>query len=244
MRNFIILAFIALIGTGCSNLPVKNPVELHNVPNVADTEKEYYIQVGDIVQVRKEPVQPDVDPLEIPVLPDGKIQLPYLTRGVEVAGLTTDQAADKVRRLLRRIERDPIITLNIISFAPRQVYVGGEVQAPAAVPYRGKSMSVLDALFTTGSYTDRSNLEQVIVMRYQGVGTKPLVMALDVTEAITNNDLTQNVALMPEDIIVVPRTRIANANLFVEQYINRMLPLPGVFNSFASAYLVDTVIND
>ena len=36
----------------------------------------------------------------------------------------------------------------------------------------------------------------------------------------------QDAALMPRDVAVVPRSTIANVDLFVKQYIQGLLPIP------------------
>lgn len=249
MQTLKYIAMLVVITSfyGCANLSVHDPVPLNQIPNVKDTEQRYYIQVGDVVQLRfEERMERDAeeDPIELPVRPDGKISVPFLKDEVEIAGLTPSQATQKVVSEMRKIVHDPIITLNIVSFAPRQVYVGGEVGLPAAIPYRGKTMSALDAILTAGSYTDRSRLNHVILMRYQGIDKKALVMALDLSDAIENHDVAQNVALMPEDIIVVPLSRVANLNRFVDQYINRNVPLPGIVYGFGTAYAIDQLIDD
>ena len=53
LRLVAILLAIALF-SGCSNLQVKNATPLGQIPNVKDTEQNYYIQVGDVVQLRLE----------------------------------------------------------------------------------------------------------------------------------------------------------------------------------------------
>ena len=44
---------------------------------------------------------------------------------------------------------------------------------------------------------------------------------------------------MPEDIIVVPRTPIANANLWVDQYIDGLIP--GVVGTVGTIWAVDRI---
>jgi hypothetical protein len=41
-----------------------------------------------------------------------------------------------------------------------------------------------------------------------------------------NKDITQDILLMPFDIVYVPRSKIANIDLFVDLYIRRMIPFP------------------
>jgi polysaccharide biosynthesis/export protein len=42
---------------------------------------------------------------------------------------------------------------------------------------------------------------------------------------VTGEDVSADVALQPSDILDVPKSRVADVNLFVEQYIRNNLPI-------------------
>lgn len=242
--KYVTLVLLSLFAVGCAPLHVHKPTPVNKVFDFPDTESRYYIQVGDVVRVSFQ----DFENLEtstaeeLPVRPDGKVFLPLLEDEVAMAGLTPAQVRDTLLKEYGRYIKEPVVRVNIIQFAPRQVYVGGEVGDAQALPYRGKSMSVLDAVVSAGHFEDTAHRNNVIVIRYQGANSKPLVMSLKVKDAIKNVDISQNISLMPEDIIVVPRTRIAQANLFVDQYINSMIP--SIANSFATLWAADAIFNE
>ena len=45
------------------------------------------------------------------------------------------------------------------------------------------------------------------------------------------SDLAQDIYLKPYDIVYIPKTSIANVNLWIEQYMNRMVPRIGFLYS-------------
>ena len=45
----------------------------------------------------------------------------------------------------------------------------------------------------------------------------------------------EDIALLPSDIIFIPKTTIAEVNLFVEQYIRKVIPIP--FNVVAPPFV-------
>lgn len=89
-------------------------------------------------------------------------------------------------------------------------------------------MTMLAAVASAGGFTDRAIRQQVILIR-RGTDGKPTGHAVDLRQVIYGQVSEGDVLLQPFDIVYVPRTKIANANLWVQQYIRDMLPInPGV----------------
>src|SRR5262249_14099162 len=103
------------------------------------------------------------------------------------------------------------------------IWVGGEVAHPAIVPF-SNGMTVLQAINTTGGFTDTAQRNSVILIRQ--IDGKWQGNRLDIDSVVHSQDLSQDVLLQPSDIIHVPKTWIGNANVFVDQYIRKMLPFP------------------
>jgi hypothetical protein len=49
---------------------------------------------------------------------------------------------------------------------------------------------------------------------------------VDVGDILSDGRFGADIALAPSDIVFVPRSVIANINLFVQQYLTEMLPQP------------------
>ena len=51
-----------------------------------------------------------------------------------------------------------------------------------------------------------------------------MLRTLDLRRFASTGDPTATVTLASEDMIFVPRSRIAEVNLWIDQYVNRLLP--------------------
>jgi len=63
-------------------------------------------------------------------------------------------------------------------------------------------------------------------------------MMVNMQKILDGTDLGQDIYLKPFDIVYIPKTAIANANLWIEQYLTRMVPRIG----FTAAYPVGSGI--
>jgi len=178
----------------------------------------YHIRVGDELDVRFYKT-PELNVEKVPVRTDGMISLD-LVGEVQAAGLSTDELSANLRSAYSRELEDPRIAVIIREFGGN-VYVGGEVGKPASVKFE-EGITALQAIQSVGGFNDKASLENVILIRrtsqrYEGY-------RLFLKEALEGDDYNQDVALQPNDVVFVPKSRIANVNLLVEQYISKNLP--------------------
>jgi hypothetical protein len=66
-------------------------------------------------------------------------------------------------------------------------------------------------------------MKNVLVMRRNPNG-KPYVFKTNLRRAMSKGSTENDIALRPFDIVFVPRKMISRANLFVEQYIEELIP--------------------
>ena len=85
----------------------------------------------------------------------------------------------------------------------------------------------------SGGFRDTADRNRVILVR-RDENNKPLYMCLDIEKAMKGIDPNQDVYLQPYDMILVPRSDIANADLWVQQYIGQVI---GSVSGFAYYYL-------
>ena len=102
-----------------------------------------------------------------------------------------------------------------------QVFVGGEVNKPAALSF-SDGLTALQAIQGAGGFTVEASLENVVLVRRAGDHYEGYRLLLK--RALSGEDYTQDVALQPNDLVYVPKSRIANLNQIVNQYITRMIP--------------------
>jgi protein involved in polysaccharide export with SLBB domain len=190
------------------------------VPPVAALEPgaPYRIKVGDSLDIRFYKT-PELN-VEVPVRSDGKISL-ELIGDVEAAGRQPAELAATLGERFGKELTDPRVSVIVRGFGG-SVFVGGEVGTPQAVAY-GSGLTVLQAIAAAGGFEDTAHRASVILIRRDASGYHGYRLAL--TKALSGSDHTQDMRLQPTDIVFVPKSKIANVNLFVEQYIRNLLPV-------------------
>jgi protein involved in polysaccharide export with SLBB domain len=178
----------------------------------------YVLKVGDNLDIRFYKT-PELN-VEVPVRSDGKVSLELLG-DVPAAGLTPDELSSDLMKRYAKELTDPRVTVIVRGFGGT-ITVSGEVKYPKAVLY-ANGMTALQAIGEAGGFAETARLTNVVLIRRDGSEYKGYL--INAQTAMTGEDLAGDVPLRPSDIIVVPRSRVANANLFVKQYIRDMLPV-------------------
>ena len=217
LRHATVAAGLLLVSAGCA-FKAPSGRASSDMSAVSLDRQPYVIRVGDELDVRFYKT-PELNVEKVPVRRDGKISLD-LVGEVQAAGLSTDELSANLRSAYSRELEDPRIAVIIREFGGN-VYVGGEVGKPASVKFE-EGMTALAAIQSVGGFNDKASLENVILIRrtsqrYEGY-------RLFLKEALEGDDYTQDVALQPNDVVFVPKSRVANVNLMVEQYISKNLP--------------------
>ena len=75
--------------------------------------------------------------------------------------------------------------------------------------------------------------KETLVIR-KGPDRKPIPINVDLASVMNASENASDFMLQPEDIVYVPMSPIAKANLFVSQYIEQLLLFRGV--SFGFSY--------
>jgi polysaccharide biosynthesis/export protein len=159
---------------------------------------------------------------EVVVRPDGKISL-RLVGSIPAAGLTPDQLAKEVDTAYSTELRDPGASIHIKSMPSREVFVAGRVTKPGAFPLE-PGMTAMEAISDAGGYLDDASDTSVVLIRRDVCGT-PHGTKLDLDAAVSKEGSDENIALLPRDMLVVPRSKIGNVDLFVQQYIKNLIPI-------------------
>jgi len=179
----------------------------------------YHIRPGDLLEVRHR-LATELNDTAV-VRPDGQISLP-LVPSVMAAGLTTDQLEGALKTAYSRDLRDVELSVLVRSFATQRVFVGGEVERPGMVDLVAGE-TLMQALYAAGGLKSTARTGEVVVVRH-GSGEQRLVFAVDLDQVVAGTGLGQDVRLQPLDTVIVPRSDIAQADLWVEQYIRNLLP--------------------
>ncbi|MCG2596853.1 polysaccharide biosynthesis/export family protein [Achromobacter insuavis] len=129
----------------------------------------------------------------------GYIQFPY-TGLLKVAGLTELQARNLIVNSSGKYIQDPQITVRVLGYRSKRVYVEGEVKTPGTVAINDISMTLLEAINRAGGVLPTGDRSSVYVIR-EGKKTRVNLPAL----IDRGQDLNQ-VMLKSGDIVrVTPR---------------------------------------
>jgi polysaccharide export outer membrane protein len=141
----------------------------------------------------------------IPVRPDGKISTPLVEDMVAV-GKTPSQLARDIEKSLATYVKTPKVNIVVITAvsAFSQVKVIGQVKTPKALPYRD-GMTVLDAVLEVGGLSQFAAGNRARLVR--SVNGKSTEIKVKLEALVERGDMTQNLALKPGDVLVVPETR-------------------------------------
>ncbi len=229
----ILLAIALLAIYSCSPQQAQMPTQFTPTPIPPQGNPDYIIRPGDQLEI-KSFYNPEINE-QVIVRPDGKIAL-QLVDEIEAAGLTPAQLDDRLTTEYARELQDPVITVIVRTFADRHIYVGGEVNRQGIIAFSPR-MTPLMAVINAGGFKETAKMEHTILIRKQP-DNSPQPIALDLKAAMYGKSGQADFLLQPHDIIFVPKTAIAKANQFVNQYIERLLLFKGI--NFGFSYELNT----
>jgi polysaccharide biosynthesis/export protein len=140
----------------------------------------------------------------VPVRPDGKLSTP-LIENMEASGKTPSQLARDMEAVLGEYVRSPKVNVIVVQAVSTfsQVRVVGQVLKPQALPYRD-GMTVIDAVLGSGGLTPYASGNRAKIVRSEGGKSREIRVKLD--KLLNGGDMTQNMALRPGDVLVIPQT--------------------------------------
>ncbi len=214
----------------------------------------YALGGGDRIRVNVFEVPEYTGEYQIP--PGGAINLP-LIGSVSVLGLTAEQASDEISRRYSRFLKRPLISVNLLSPRPINVFVAGEVTRPGAytLSLSGGAgdnpgvqyPTVLAALTTAQGVTLAADVTQVELRRKKlGRSSEVAIANVNLKELIRTGNLSQDITLRDGDTIFVPTATNFNvaesrnifaANFAASQTTPRTVTIIGEVNRPGS-YLV------
>ena len=188
----------------------------------------YLIQPGDQLDI-KFFYNPEINET-VTVRPDGKISL-QLVDEVQASGLKPSQLDEILTKEYAQELKKPMITVIVRSFGGQRIFVGGEVNRQGLITI-ASNMTPLQAVFNAGGFKETANPGSTIIIR-KGPGNKPVPIAMNLDDAMQGKTGSADFLLQPDDIVYVPKSAIAKANKFVNQYIEDLLLFRGVSLGFS-----------
>jgi protein involved in polysaccharide export with SLBB domain len=200
----LLIFFICVFFACASQQPIAKPSPAAS-PAAPQTLDRYLIQPGDQLDI-KFFYNPEINE-SVTVRPDGKISLQLIDE-VQAAGMKPSQLDDVLTKKYSKELKKPVVTVIVKSFAGQRIYVGGEVNSQGLMTLT-PGMTPLQAVFNA----------------------VPIEMDLD--DMMQGKSDSANFFLQPDDVVYVPKTAIAKANKFVNQYIEKLFLFKGVSLGFS-----------
>ncbi len=140
---------------------------------------------------------------------DGILILP-LIGAVKITGLTEKEASQKLIKEYKKYLKNPYVTVKILN---QKLFVLGEVKQPGVVHVTNGTMTLLEALATSGDITDYADRTNIKIIR--GDMRDPEVREVNLTDF--KSIRYASLILHPNDIIYVsPRPRKASTVGYTE----------------------------
>lgn len=188
----------------------------------------YRLAAGDEISVTF-PNNPELNQAG-PIGPDGRFSIPDID-SLRLADRTADEASRDISTALRTAG---IVANARPSVQVRQygasIFVGGEVRTPGAVKMTGP-VDAMQAIILAGGLLDTARSNRVLVIRPStDPAIPPQTQVVDIRDYLKHGRPLAHVPLQSRDVVFVPRSSIAEANLWIDQHINKLLPFTRSLN--------------
>lgn len=159
--------------------------------------------------------------------PDGFFNLPMVGE-FSAPGLTVAQLENIVNSAYARMAPEVKVNITLTSTAGFGVFVMGEVMNAGRVAIKGP-VTASRALAMAGGYNpNTSDLSNCILLSLDVMTGEAEARLVDLEAVLKRGDFTRDPLLGPNDVLVVPSTKIVNINRWVDQYISKLLLFRGV----------------
>jgi protein involved in polysaccharide export with SLBB domain len=222
-----VLAITAMLFACATEPVVQKAVPVEQAP-ATNKPARYVILPGDELDI-KFFFNPELNET-ITVRPDGMISLQLLDE-IKAEGLTPTELDMALTDLYAKELRKPVITVIVRSFAGQRVYVGGEVNTQGLLELR-PGLTPLQAVFQARGFKETAQPAETIIIR-KGEDNRPIPLRMDLNAAMYGNGEGADFYLQPDDVVYVPKSAIARANKFVNQYIQQLFLFRGVSLGFS-----------
>ena len=153
--------------------------------------------------------------------PDGRATVPLLG-AVQAGGRTVAQFKDDLQTLYEPKLRVAQLDVVVRNYGSSRVYVGGEVKSPGVISIPAP-VDTLQGVLMAGGMLPTARSDEVVVIRRRA-DTKPMLRTVNLRRYAGQATAGDDFPLRSGDVVFVPRSGIAELDLFVDQYLNQALP--------------------
>jgi polysaccharide export outer membrane protein len=213
------------ISTGdTANQPVESTQPYQEIEVIGDGMR-YTIGTGDILQIMVRN-QPDFSGRFV-VNPDGYIQYNFVG-DVKAAGFTKEELKTSLREKLTQFVRYPEVSVIILDYRSKFVYVLGNVNAPGKYPMKGDTLTLREAVILAGlPERETEAMKRTRIIRETEEG--PQAIKVNLKEILMEGKLEENYDLVPGDIVVIPQSRFHTGTTWFSKLISPIFQALAVY---------------
>ena len=153
----------------------------------------------------------DKDPLEMALIPPVAIDRPLSAIREDIRAAYGREFGDQLA-----------VTVNLVRRAEPTLYVMGEVKKPGAMGLV-RPVNLVTAIANAGGFTDTADETAILVLRPRPDFNYDY-WTFDLKSGLLSEEQQGRFSLQGNDVVYVARSRIADVNLFVRQFIRGLLP--------------------
>jgi polysaccharide export outer membrane protein len=182
--------------TGLHPLMAQEPASRETNPGTQGGD--YLIGAGDVLEILVWR-EPDLSRI-VTVRPDGKISLPLVDDVQASQGTLLDLKKRLTEQLSGYVDK-PSVYVMLQENRSKKIYMVGKINSPGEYPLE-KNMTVLQAIARAGGFGEWAGKDDIIIVRKTPTGQ--IHIKFDYDRVVSGKDVTQNILLNPDDVIVVP----------------------------------------
>ena len=201
---------------------ITNAFSISSPTDLADWQKRLTLGPGDLMNISLYE-QPETLRSGVAIGPDGRMN--YLqARDVVATGLTVDELRERLESVLLKFYRPPLrVVVQPVAYNSKKYYVLGNVTTKGVFAL-DRPTTVLEAIARAKGFTSTpqrrttlvlADLSRSFLIRKEASGTFHRV-PVDFENLFLHGDLTQNVALAPDDYLYFPPLDLQDVYVFGE----------------------------
>jgi protein involved in polysaccharide export with SLBB domain len=150
---------------------------------------------------------------------EGNIFYPYVGH-IRVAGLTINEIQNKIAHQLSKYIRNPQVSVQVIHFRNRNIYVLGEVKTPGQQPLTDKPLTLMEAISVAGNINPSSSDPSHIYL-IRGSYQKPDIFWLN-AQSSQSLLIAEQFPLQENDIVYVSHAMLTPWNNFLNTLLGNL----------------------
>lgn len=155
------------------------------------------------------------------IRPDGYLSFPVIN-DVLAGGKTLPELKEILTKQYQAQVDNLTITLILKNMTANIAYIMGEIANPGKYLIQGTN-NVAQLLARAGGAKDTAEKSTILVIS-RDKKRRPWGRLVNLEKVLYDGDTSQDLILNQYDVVYVPKSKIARRNLFVEQYINGLIP--------------------